>query len=199
MELVMTISNEELIYNKFIAIYPHFLKSITEISENTSDGQKFIESQFKVFDFDDVENCHEVGGLHSSPDSLIYFNKGLYFIEYKEGSCKTANIRAKIHEAVATLYSFCRKYLPQIGREEFFELNIRYAVVLRRGDPTSFLNALEASTEKFKLQNLEGYILKKTKVVAHPNDVKALLCSLTKNEVLPMVVHNREFASTPFA
>lgn len=188
------ISNEELIYNKLIELYPNSLKAISEISKNTTDNNYFVESQYKAFDFDDVKNCHldcdDV--LHKSPDSLFLFNNALYFIEFKEGDAKPVDIRSKIHEAIATLYTICVKYLSGINREDFFNLNIRYAVMMRKGCPTTFLGALRNTSNRFRLKNLEGYIVKKTKVTNNPVDIAHTLKQLTKNSVLPLKIHNRE-------
>ncbi|MBE0357905.1 hypothetical protein [Pseudoalteromonas aliena] len=188
------ISNEELIYNKLVELYPNSLKAISEISKNTTDDNFFVESQYKAFDFDDVKNCH-LGcddALHKSPDSLFLFNNALYFIEFKEGDAKPVDIRSKIHEAIATLYTICVKYLSDINREDFFNLNIRYAVMMRKGNPKTFLGALRNTSNRFRLKNLEGYIVKKTKVTNNPVDIVKTLRQLTQDSVLPLKIHNRE-------
>lgn len=191
------ISNEERLYNKLINIYPNFMKPISELSYNSTDKRNFIQSKYLAFDFDNVINCHLNcdGGLHSSPDALFLKSNRLYFIEFKEGKCDTANIRMKIHEAVATLYSFCIRHIPEISRDDFFKLDIRYAVMMRQGNPKTFLTTLKATEERFKLKNLEGYIVKQTKVISCPKIIVKTLISITDETVKPLIIHNREHDS----
>jgi hypothetical protein len=196
----MMISNEKRIYDKLIEVYPEFLKPITQLSMNTSGGYKFLECDFKAFDFDDVKNCHENGceGLHSSPDALFNLGSVLYFIEFKEGKSETVNIRVKIHEAVATLHNFCKKHLPDITKESFFKLSIKYAVMCREGDPVSFTAVLSTIDERYKLENLKGHILTGSKVMNCPETINKTLLQITSNMLTSLTVHNRTHPSTVF-
>ncbi len=194
-------SNEELIYNKVLELYPSSMKTLTEVSKNTTGDNKLLESDYLTFDFDIVENCHisYTNRLHKSPDSLIYYNKALYFVEFKEGNACTLDIRAKIHEAVATLHTICVKYLPQISREDFFNLNIKYAVVMRKGNPSTFLNTLHITKNKFHLKNLEGYLLKRTKVTNNPEDIFNLFRLISDGNLVSLNVYNREHGFESFS
>lgn len=195
------ISNEELIYNKILELYPNNFKKLTEISKNTNDNNLLLECDNEFFDFDIVENCHinYESQLHKSPDSLIFHKNTLYFVEYKEGKSCTKDIRAKIHEAIATLHSICKKHLPQLTRSDFFALNIRYAVFLRKGNPATFLTAINNVRSKYHLKNLEGYLLKKTKVSNDPNEINDVLRKLTAGNLGQLIVHNREYDSITFS
>ncbi|MBR9896197.1 MAG: hypothetical protein GYB16_07415 [Gammaproteobacteria bacterium] len=197
----MMISNEEKIYNEIVNSYPQFLKSLKSVSKNTSDNKMLLESDFKVFDFDNVQNehvsCDSV--VHKSPDCLIYYNGILYFIEFKQGSAKTHDIRLKIHEAIATLYNFTQKNIPTISRNEFFKLHIRYAVILKKGNPATFLDTLNTISTRFYLKNLEGYLLKKTKVTNNPEEIHKIFKSLSNNAITNLIVHNDNYPPEIFA
>ncbi|KXF80327.1 hypothetical protein [Enterovibrio coralii] len=190
----MMISNEEKIYRKLLEVYPSSLATITELSFNCDASANFVESNVKGFNFDTVENCHpDCCNKEKSPDSLFYTNSKLYFIEFKEGKSKKDDIRLKIHEAVSTLYSFCKVHTPEITREDFFKLDIRYAVVLRAPDKhpnSSFAYALDLNSQKYHLKNLDGYIIKKTRIATHPKSILNVLKTATENAVTSISIHN---------
>jgi len=189
------ISNEEMIYKKVLELYPDNLKPLTELAKNTKDDNLLLESDFEFFDFDTVENCHisYESQLHKSPDSLVLHNNILYFIEYKEGTSKTQDIRGKIHEALSTLYSICSKHLPELTKSDFFDLHIRYAVLLRKGNPNTFLTTLDTVRKKYHLKNLEGYLLKRSKVTNDPEVINKFLFKLASGNLGELKIHNREF------
>ncbi|MGO3413233.1 MAG: hypothetical protein ACTIMC_05800 [Kluyvera intermedia] len=183
-------SNEEIIYNKLCELYPGELKPITELSKNTTDNRDFICSPVAGLDFDHVLNVSDKYASPSnekSPDSLFYYNSTLYFIEFKEGDCSKVDIRMKIHEAVNTLYMFMMKYLPNISRQEFFDLNIFYAVFARDVKATlqnsAFRAALNNSSQKFNLRNLEGMIIKRTRYSTSPQYMVDLFSKITLGQV----------------
>ncbi|HHC6507182.1 TPA: hypothetical protein ACN32Z_004465 [Vibrio parahaemolyticus] len=147
----MTTSNEKLIYDKLLEIYPNQLVPITELSLNDSANKMFVESSVTGFNFDSVLNCHpDCEKKEKSPDALFYVDRKLYFVEFKEGGSKKEDIRLKIHEAVATIYNFSLQQNLGISRKDFFEMDIRYAVIYRENkinsNPT-FANMLEMTSK----------------------------------------------------
>lgn len=193
-------SNSIKIYSKLCEIYPDGLSTITELSYN-SDGEKnFLISDETGFNFDLVYNCspmHSALRKEKSPDALFIVDEVIYFIEFKEGSCKKEDIRMKIHEGITTLFCFTLKYLPEITREEFLKLDIRYAVIVRghRGNPgDGFHNALEEASNRFNLKNLEGFLLKKTAVTYQPDTILQFLNKVTAGRVKNIGIsdHNAE-------
>ncbi|MCA3944530.1 hypothetical protein [Vibrio vulnificus] len=191
----MTISNEEKIYNELAREYSSEIKSITELSYNSDQNKQFIESQVTGLDFDNVKNCHpNCPKLEKSPDALFYFNQTLYFIEFKEGKSEKSDIRLKIHEALVTLYNYIVDKKIEISRDQFFELNIRYAVVFRpkkTKNRASFATTLDPLAKKYELQNLEGFLIKKTKVAHTPQGILDLLNKVTGGQVNNIIYHNR--------
>ncbi|EHU4850490.1 TPA: hypothetical protein NG669_002211 [Vibrio parahaemolyticus] len=190
------ISNEEKIYQKLLEVYPTSMASITKLSYNDDGKANFIESDVEGFDFDTVVNCHpNCTNKEKSPDSLFYVDSKLYFIEFKEGGSRKEDIRLKIHEAVSTLYSFCRVHLPQITRDEFFSLDIRYAAIFRpkHDHPNpSFAMTLDMNSKKYHLKNLDGYIVKRTRVATHPSSILSVLKVATANAVTSISIHNHQ-------
>lgn len=191
----VTLSNEEIIYNKLCELYPHELKPITELSRNTTGNRDFICSQIHGLDFDHVLNVSDryADPLNEkSPDSVFYYDSTLYFIEFKEGDCNKIDIRTKIHEAINTLYMFVLKYLPNISRQAFFDLNIFYGVFARdlKADlsNSAFRAALNNSSQKFSLRNIEGMIVKKTKYSTNPQYIVDFLSKVTNGQVTQIAV-----------
>ncbi|EOC0414804.1 hypothetical protein ACI00F_003596 [Cronobacter dublinensis] len=185
------ISNEQLIFDKLCSIYPDALSDVTGLSYNDSGNRQFIICDAVGFNFDKVLNCsgaYKASYKERSPDALFCNNSTLYFIEFKEGGSNKEDIRLKIHEGITTLYHFVCKYMPSLTRQQFVELNINYAVVCR-GDGTKsalsseMLKALENSSKKYSLKNLEGLILKKTAVMDEPLQVLRFLNKLTSGVV----------------
>ncbi|AVW98963.1 hypothetical protein [Vibrio vulnificus] len=189
----MTTSNEKLIYDKLLEIYPNQLIPITELSLNDSANKMFVESTVTGFNFDSVLNCHpDCAKKEKSPDALFYVDEKLYFVEFKEGGSKKEDIRLKIHEAVATIYNFSLQQNLGISRKDFFEMDIRYAVIYRENkinpNPT-FASMLEMTSKKYHLKNLEGYIVKKTRVAGHPVSIFNVLKSVSGGSVASILIH----------
>ncbi len=188
-------SNEEVIYDKLCEIYPNEIKTLSELSKNTTGNRDFLISPVGCFNFDNVLNpSANYTVLHNekSPDALFYHNSTLYFIEFKEGDCSKVDIRTKIHEGINTLYNFVQIYLPSLTRKDFFNLNINYAVFTRDLKATvhnsSFRAALINSSQKFNLRNLEGMIIKKTKYTTDPQYMLTLLNKVTSGRVVEIDV-----------
>lgn len=198
--LGLTISNEEKIYNELAKEYSSEIKSITDLSYNSDQCKQFIESQVTGLDFDNVKNCNpNCPKLEKSPDALFYFNQTLYFIEFKEGKSEKSDIRLKIHEAIVTLYNYIMDKRIGVTREQFFELNIRYAVVFRPKRTIarpSFATTLDPLAKKYELQNLEGFLIKKTKVAHTPEGILNLLNKVTGGQVNNIVYHHRNNTNT---
>jgi hypothetical protein len=184
------ISNEEAIYNKLCSEYPNAIKSITDLSLNDTGNRNFLVSSVTGFDYDQVLNvsdCYKDPCNEKSPDALFFHDGKLYFIEFKEGGVDKQDIRCKIHEGVNTLYVFAKKHIPGMNRQTFVELNINYAVFMRDTKRTlsnsSFRAALDLTSNKFSLKNLEGFIVKKTRVAMEPQDFVDFFHRITSGAV----------------
>ncbi|HAT6343875.1 TPA: hypothetical protein JAJ28_001590 [Aeromonas hydrophila] len=189
------ISNEEIIYNKLLEVYPDAISTITQLSYNDNDRVSFIHSEATAFNYDSVVNCHpECENKEKSPDALFLRNETLYFVEFKDGKTNKEDIRLKIHEGVSTLYSFVRKHIHELSRDDFFNLNIKYALIYRsrNSNHSSFAEALEATGTKYHLRNLDGYIIKKTRVASCPNNIFSLLEKISGGAVQHILISNRD-------
>ncbi|MEB0966144.1 hypothetical protein VC899_13205 [Citrobacter braakii] len=190
------ISNEEIIFNKLVEVYPSAMSELTSLSFNDSGNRQFIISDFQGFNYDTVMNCSSVYKIETkekSPDALFFHNEKLYFIEFKEGRAKKEDIRLKIHEGVTTLYHFVCKHLPSITRQEFIELKINYAVVCRGDGSKSMIsaemiNVLENTSKKYSLKNLEGFLVKQTAVIEEPNQLLKFLNRISTGSVTSITV-----------
>jgi|GEM_PF-5863756 len=190
------ISNEKLIFDKLCEIYPDAMTDVTGLSYNDSGARQFIICDAKGFNYDKVMNCsksYNKALKEKSPDALFLNNSKLYFIEFKEGKSHKDDIRLKIHEGITTLFHFVCKHLPSLTRQQFIELNINYAVVCRgngtrAGLSTEMLNALENSSQKYSLKNLEGLILKRTAVMDEPMQLLRFLNRVTSGSVTSIQV-----------
>ena len=180
------ISNEKIIYDALIQSYPNSIESITDLSYNSSNKKKFIESTETGFNFDDVINIHpSCSSKEKTPDALFFYQDTLYFIEFKEGQVDKAEIRAKIHEAVLTLYQFCCNN-GLLSRHDFIDLNIRYALIYREkrsNIQNSSRIPFEHINNKYGLKNMEGFAVKKTKLYYDPKEILKLLNKVTNGAV----------------
>ncbi|WP_323667103.1 hypothetical protein [Pectobacterium punjabense] len=166
------ISNESLIYNKLCELHPNGLGSITSLSRNTTGKRDFIISDAKAFNYDLVHNCSSAyveEKKEKTPDALFLHDNSLYFIEFKEGNSDKHDIRLKIYEGLTSLFHLVSKNIPAIGRTNFMDLNINYAVICRHkgnnGNQNSFLNTLNDTSKRYSLKNIEGFLVKKTRVI----------------------------------
>lgn len=188
------ISNEQLVYEKLLDIYPHALSPITALSYNDDGKKNFIMSDEKGFNYDLVYNCapcYTMEHKEKSPDALFFVDNKLYFVEFKDGTHNKNDIRLKIHEGVTTLYMFVLKHLPQISRTDFVDLDINYAVIVR-GDishhGSSFQSALFDTSKKYNLKNLEGLMVKGTGFTSDPNVIIRFLNKLTHKKLNNMEI-----------
>ncbi|WP_182630312.1 hypothetical protein [Pantoea hericii] len=185
------ISKEKELFDKLLEVYNNALCDVQALSYNDSGDRDFIISDFVGFNFDKVLNCSNIYKKQikeKSPDALFYSNNKLYFIEFKEGKSHKEDIRLKIHEGITTLYHFIRKYLPAMTREEFISLDFNYAVVCRGDGSKSalsreMLSALENSSQKYSLKNLEGFIIKRTAVIDDPHQILRFLNRISSGKV----------------
>lgn len=190
------ISNEQLIFNKLCSAYPDAMSDVTGLSYNDSGARQFIICDAVGFNYDKVLNCsgsYKRSMKEKSPDALFYNNSKLYFIEFKEGGSQKDDIRLKIHEGITTLFHFVCKHMPSLTRQQFIELDINYAVVCRGNGSKAalsaeMLNALENSSKKYSLKNLEGLILKKTAVMDEPLQFLKFLNRVTSGAVTKIQV-----------
>lgn len=175
------------IFDKLLCEYPSFEKSITELSYNRTGNQNFIGSDVCGFDFDMVHNLspsYDTFHNERSPDALFCMSDKLWFVEFKEGGHKKIEVRSKIHEGILTLFMFVRHHLPHISKDIFCNLDIRYAVISRDTQKySSFAQALKASSEKYQLKNIEGFLVSKVFYTVDPNKVADLLGAVTAGAV----------------
>ncbi|HCP26009.1 hypothetical protein [Pantoea sp. SJZ147] len=182
-------SKSQKIFDKLCEVYPGAMDTITSLSFNSDGKKNFIISDEVGFNYDKVVNhsiCYDNGLKEKSPDALFIAEDILYFVEFKEGSAKKDDIRMKIHEGITTLFCFVIKYLPEISREDFFNLDIRYAVVMRGFRATGrqgFLDSLEASSKKFNLKNIEGFLVSQTTIRDEPGRILALLNKVSSGKI----------------
>lgn len=183
-------SNAKKIYDKLCEIHPSALESVSMLSYNSDGKKKFIISDEIGFNFDKVYNfaaCNPKGNKEKSPDSLFLIGDILYFVEFKEGSARKEDIRMKIHEGITTLYCFAMKFLPEITRDDFFKLDIRYAVIMRdfrAKGRQGFLQDLEAISNKFNLRNLEGFLVKKALIKDSPQRILEFLNQVSSGRIV---------------
>ncbi|AER31194.1 hypothetical protein [Pantoea ananatis] len=183
------ISKSQKIFDKLCEVYPDAMETITNLSFNSDGGKNFIISDEVGFNYDAVVNhapCYKHGRKEKSPDALFIAGDVLYFVEFKEGAAKKEDIRMKIHEGITTLFCFVIKFLPEITRDEFFQLDIRYAVVMRgfrASGRQGLIDGLEASSNKFNLRNIEGFLVSKTTIRDEPSRILALLNTVTSGRI----------------
>ena len=197
-------SKASLLYQSLLEDYPDALQPITELSRNTSAKKDFVICEHRAFNFDLIRNLCISNVVHKekSPDALFLHKDILYFIEFKEGKAEKEDIRLKIHEAVVTLYHYAKsKGLAE--KQDFFSLDIRYAVVMRNkiaGRPdASFLDTLERTTLFFNLKNLEGLLISKTKVVFQPKSIFKLLNDVSNKAISQICIKSNDQTSSEVA
>ncbi len=194
-------SKAEQLYLALKAKHPEAMQSVSELSRNSSDGRDFIRSSYQAFNFDKVDNvCPAKIAKEKSPDALFLHSDTLYFVEFKEGSVSKEDIRMKIHEAVVTLFHFAVEN-SVLTRDEFLELEIKYAVVMRnqtKGRPNpSILDTIESRSTYFNLKNIEGLLVQETKVAFLPQTIAKLLHKLSNGKVAPAhLVHEDQVTLT---
>jgi hypothetical protein len=200
-------SKASLIYNSLLSDFPGALEEITVLSRNTAKvggkDREFIISNEKGFNFDSVLNYSPelTDKNEQSPDALFLVDETLYFIEFKERKADKTDIREKIHEGIVTLYQYAvaRKLMT---RQEFLEVKIRYAVILRsytRGNPGfALLEVLDATRNYFNLKNMEGLLVEKTTVRVSGKSIFELLTKVTNGAVKNIQLMNvsQDFAET---
>jgi hypothetical protein len=189
-------SKAQEIYDALVANFPQSLQPITTLSKNSSGNRDFILSSYVGLNFDLVKN---IGGQRpikeKTPDALFLYKDRLYFVEFKEGEVDPTDVRLKIHEALLALFHFAiTKKI--VEREQFFLLDIRYAVVMRvkpRGNPSpSILDTLEATATYFNLQNMEGMLVNKTQVAFRPKSISKLLHKISGGNIAPAFLVNAD-------
>ncbi|MEB5959223.1 hypothetical protein MXL39_03050 [Enterobacter sichuanensis] len=195
------ISNPLKIYNKLCEIYPSALETVSNLSFNSDGNKNFIISDEIGFNFDKVYNlsaCHPDGKKEKSPDCLFLVDDILYFVEFKEGKAKKDDIRMKIHEGITTLFCFVLKHLPDISREEFFKLDIRYTVIMRdfrAQGRDGFLQDLEAISNKFNIKNIEGFLVTKALVKDSPQRILEFLNKVSSGRIVQIQITAPDNAS----
>lgn len=175
-------SNEKIIYESLIQTYSDFVQSMTVLSYSDAHDASVVSLEYKGLKFDSIHNCHSLcENLEKAPDGLFLSGDQLYFVEFKYGETKKVDIRSKIHEALVTLYHYVMKSISGFTREDFFSLNIKYAVIektIENCRPT-FAKPLQGISKKYHLKNMEGFIIKETYVLYEKNIIEKFLIHLT--------------------
>lgn len=184
------------IFNALVENFPGSLQPISNLSKNSSENKDFILSDYLALNFDLVKNTAGAKPVkEKTPDALFYYQDRLYFVEFKEGEFDTTDIRLKIHEALLALFHFATSR-NIATRTDFFALDIRYAVIIRkklRGNPSpSILDALETTSTYFNLQNMEGMLVKKTQVAFRPKSISKLFNKITSGNFTPAFLVNTD-------
>lgn len=194
MKSFMAISNEQKLYDSFVAHYPDAMQSITQLSKNTDANKNFVICDYQGFNFDVVNNVHsEQDKKEKSPDGLFYCDGYLYLVEFKESTFKKLDVRAKAHEAMLTLYQFNLRFGPKLSREAFFALNVKFALVARfqtRGNQPTFANTLEQTYNNSHLGNMQGFLYQDTRVLCDPELIYKLFSKLSGGQVSTLTVHD---------
>ncbi len=189
-------SLESDIFSALLAVYPKGLTDITNLSYNVHDKRDFILSNEKGFNFDLVHNlsmAYTAPQKEKTPDGLFLVNDMLFFVEFKEGGHNKQDIRLKIHEAIVSLYMFTSVHMPHVSRNDFFSLKISYAVIARPPAKASeFQTALTHAREKYQLENLHGFILRKTNYSICPNITARLIKNLTSGAATFIEIQQRD-------
>lgn len=189
-------SLESDIFSALLTVYPSGLADITSLSYNIHDKRDFILSNEKGFNFDLVHNLSKAYGApqkEKTPDGLFLVNDILFFVEFKEGGHNKQDIRLKIHEAIVSLYMFTLVHMPSITRDEFFSLRISYAVIARPpAEVSEFQKALAQAREKYQLENLQGFILRKTNFSICPSITAKLIKKLTSGAASFIEIQQRD-------
>ncbi|MBB1489397.1 hypothetical protein [Oceanospirillum sediminis] len=184
---------ESEVYKALLSSYGSEVKSISELSYDSSNQRSFIDSYVLGLDFDSIANCNGRASNERSPDSLFYNDGVLYFVEFKSGvNAKKEDIRLKIHEACATLFFFCKENIESFEKDDFFRLNIKYGVVFRdksKGRKAMY-NALSRSVAKYSLNNLEGYIISEAATVSKGQYILKMLRDATGWKVPYIELHS---------
>lgn len=182
-------SKAQHIYNTLLKEHPEAVCTITKLSLNDSGDRNFVISDEVGFNYDCVTNCsasYSFRHKEKSPDALFCVDDKLYFVEFKEGKQDKGDIRMKIHEGITTLYMFVKQYAPEVSREDFFNLDINYAVIIR-SDPrhinSPFKAILKSMSDKYSLKNIEGFIINQTRVTADPEQIVQFLHKVTERKL----------------
>lgn len=106
-----------------------FICTLKKASKDTSNGQFMCESQLPVMNFDKMSEIYKQerrGPTCPKTNDALYITKNgeWYFIEFKNGRVKTADIHDKIYDSVIMLVDL--KIIPDF---EFARQNFHYILV----------------------------------------------------------------------
>ena len=203
------ISDEQKIIDGLKHCYSENISSMKEVSYNQANQRDFIEINCDVLHIDKVfatlSNGSKISNCFST-DTIILdeSNSTLYLIEFKEQWPKNKEpkhtIRLKCYDTLSKLCLFWINNL-NFDREDFFRLKFKYCLITRptKGNdkyPVSFLNALDLSSQCFKLKILEKTFVEETKILVSPNQIHQFLSRITKNG--QMIYHHTDKSTEIF-
>lgn len=188
----MTFSSDaDLIIKSLEKQYSQHMATITDISRDTSRNREFIEMDFNSLHFDKIPYLLEVDKevLATFSVDTLFFDSAkniLYLVEFKSAWPKDKigqELRMKCYESIGKLLKYWTLIL-QKDRSKFFDITIRYCVITRtraRQDPRdkSFVDALEVSSNFFKLKCLDGTFLDKTRIIVDDERIFQFLTRVT--------------------
>lgn len=164
------------------------MKTITELSFNSTDQKKFYSSNFQLYCFDSIVK-KQLNSKSKSADGLYMSDTAIFFIEFKEGSeknIKTENIKLKLFEGLNSLYKILvDKSQTQVDKSEFWKLEFVYIVIYRASErSSSFGRALTNSSVKWGLKEYEGLYISKALTEYKPQMVEHIFKVITKDECI---------------
>lgn len=202
------ISNEKKLIVGLEDYYSSSLTTIKETSCNTTANRDFVEIDFQVLHVDKInplltDGCEISNCL--SVDTII-FNESkntLYLIEFKEQwphRDQNHKIRLKFYD---TLSKLCLFWINKLNgsKEDFFNLKFKYCLITRgklkkQEYHSSFLTALNLSSQCFKLKLLETSFVEETKILITPMQIYSFLSNATQK--INMIYHNDDGSKIHF-
>nr|WP_321280737.1 hypothetical protein [uncultured Vibrio sp.] len=161
------------------------IKTITDISYNTTNGKKFYESDFQLYCLDSIVEKH-FSIQPKSADALYLSKRGIFLIEFKDGkkkNIKTDDIKLKLFEALNVLYKVVsEKSGNTIEKSEFWSQKIHYIVIYRDEDKlNSFTKRLARSAAKWGLDEYKGLYVDTALTEYDPKFVQTIFNNMTDN------------------
>lgn len=187
------ISNERKLIDFISSQYANYKESLTEISKNGSN--LFIDMPCEFVHFDKVPmllNQVDSEGNCFSVDTIIYCDKKncIYLIEFKEGWPKGDSAKELRFKCYDTISKLVRHWSLNLGgRQDFFSLKIKYAVITRppAGNDSgeineSFLDVLNGSKSFFKLKVLQGTLVDDVSIFVEDEKIFKFLNRITNHQ-----------------
>lgn len=155
------------------------MKTLKRISADTTNGQFMVESTLKVINFDlfsrEYSSKFHIPVQPKTNDALYIDQFGKwFFIEFKNGSLKQADIYRKIYDSLIMLnefglvsWDFCRKNITYILVYNEDEYNEQYVNDLQKSTSrtrihTAIRNKANKARQLYGIDKLKGYMFEDT-------------------------------------